>query len=82
MKRFAPVVFVILLLGAAGATGVWRQYQHFLQQPLSIEADGFTLDVRAGESIRSVLAGLEKPLGLALATVGPASWVDHQDGRV
>jgi UPF0755 protein len=60
VKRYLPVAFVLLLLAVASATGVWRQYQNFLQQPLDIEAAGFILDVQPGASIRSVVAGLEK----------------------
>jgi UPF0755 protein len=60
MKRLLPLVFVLLLLAVASATGLWRQYQQFLQLPLTIDTPGLILNVEAGSSIRSVVAKLEK----------------------
>ena len=59
MKRLLPFVLIPLLLSLAGALGVWRQYQHFLQAPLNIEESGLVVNVEPGANIRSVVASLE-----------------------
>jgi UPF0755 protein len=59
MKRLLPFVLIFLLLTLAGTTGLWHQYQHFLQSPLNIEKAGLVVNVAPGASIRSVVAKLE-----------------------
>lgn len=60
MKRFTPVVLILLLISAAGASGLWYQYRSFVHTPLDIEDAGFVLDVERGASIRSVVSMLER----------------------
>ena len=60
VKRLLPLGFILLLLAAASATGLWRQYQQFLQLPLEMETAGFILNVEPGSSIRSVVVELDK----------------------
>jgi UPF0755 protein len=60
MKRFLPVALIVLLLTAASMTGLWQQYQRFLQNPLQIETAGLVVNVAPGSSIRSVLQDLER----------------------
>jgi UPF0755 protein len=59
MKRLWPVVIIVLTLTAASASGLWQQYQRFLQTPLQIEAAGLVLSVEPGTSIRAVVMQLE-----------------------
>ncbi|MCK5644617.1 MAG: endolytic transglycosylase MltG, partial [Gammaproteobacteria bacterium] len=60
MKRLLPVALILLLLTAASMTGLWQQYQRFLQTPLQIEAAGLVLNVEPGAGIRTVVATLEQ----------------------
>ena len=60
MKRLLPGVFIIVVLAIAAMSGLWQQYQRFLQTPLSIGNTSLTLNVQRGASIRSVLADLER----------------------
>lgn len=60
MKRLVPVAVTLLLLTAASLSGLWQQYQRFLLAPLSIDADGFVLNVERGASIRAVVVELER----------------------
>jgi UPF0755 protein len=60
VKRLVPVALIVLLLTAASMTGVWQQYQRFLQDPLHIENSGLVLTVEPGSSIRSVVEKLER----------------------
>ena len=60
MKRLVPVVLIILLLAAASTSGLWRQYQLFLQTPLTIPGDGLELTVQRGSNIRTVITGLSQ----------------------
>lgn len=55
MKRAAPIAIILLLLSAALATGLWQQYQRFLQTPLTIADAPMVLEVERGSSIRSVV---------------------------
>ncbi|NOR20167.1 MAG: endolytic transglycosylase MltG, partial [Xanthomonadales bacterium] len=59
MKRLLSPVLILLLLAAAGASGLWHQHQRFLQTPLQIENKGLVLDVKTGANIRTVIAILE-----------------------
>lgn len=59
MKRLLPVVIILLTLTAASASGLWLQYQRFLQTPLQIEAPGLILSVEPGTNIGAVVAQLE-----------------------
>lgn len=59
MKRLLPVVIILLILTTASASGLWQQYQRFLQTPLQIEAAGLVLYVEPGTNIRAVVAQLE-----------------------
>jgi len=60
MKRLLPVGLILILLATASMTGLWQQYQRFLQTPLHIEKAGMVLNVEPGTNIRSVLAKLEQ----------------------
>lgn len=60
MKRFVPVVLILLLLFAAGTMGMWRQYQHFLQTPLNIGYSRVVLNVEPGTNIRAMITRLEQ----------------------
>lgn len=59
MKRLLPLALILLLLAVAGVSGLWHQHQRFLQTPLNIEESGLLLNVKAGASIRTVVAILE-----------------------
>lgn len=60
MKRLLPFILLLLLLAIAGASLLWYQYQGFLGSPLRFEQPGYTLNVKTGDNLRSVLAQLEK----------------------
>jgi len=60
VKRLLPSVIIIVVLTLAVMSGIWQQYQRFLQSPLSIGGSGLVLTVERGASIRSVLADLER----------------------
>ena len=60
MKRLLPVALLVVLLAAASMTGLWQQYQRFLQTPLHIEEAGLVLNVEPGTNIRAVVAKLER----------------------
>ncbi len=60
MKRVLPVALIMILLATASMSGLWQQYQHFLQTPLDIDEAGLVLEVEPGASIRSVIAKLEQ----------------------
>jgi len=60
MKRFIAPVLILLLLSAAGVSGLWYQYQGFVRAPLDIEEAGIVLNVERGASIRSVVTILEQ----------------------
>jgi len=60
MIRLRSFVIIFVLLAAAGLSGLWQQYQHFLQTPLAIEDAGLVVNVERGSSIRSVVTDLEK----------------------
>jgi len=59
MKRklswLAPVAAIFLLLSLATLSGLWQQYQQFLQTPMTVEASGTVLTVERGSSIRQVV---------------------------
>jgi UPF0755 protein len=59
VKRLVPVSLVLLLLAVASATGLWQQYQRFLQTPLDIRDGGIVINVEPGTNMRSVVARLE-----------------------
>ena len=62
MKRtptwLMPFAAIFLLLSVATATGLWQQYQRFLQTALMIEESGLVLTVERGSSIRLVVTEL------------------------
>ena len=58
MKKFGPIVIIFLVLTAATSSGLWQQYQFFLQSPLTIGNDGLELTVQRGSSIRAVVTEL------------------------
>lgn len=60
MKRVLPVGLILILLAVAGMSGLWQQYQRFLQTPLDIDEAGLVFEVEPGSSIRSVIAKLEQ----------------------
>ena len=60
MKRLLPLSLILLLLAAATSVGLWRQYQQFLQTPLTVDQAGLILTVEPGASVRTVLAALEQ----------------------
>jgi len=60
MKRVLPVALILILLAVASLSGVWQQYQRFLQTPLDIDKAGLVLEVEPGTSIRSVITKLEQ----------------------
>jgi UPF0755 protein len=60
MKRLLPVGLIVLLLAAASLSGLWQQYQRFLQTPLQIAETGLVLEVKPGTGIRSVVTNLEQ----------------------
>jgi len=60
MKRVLPVGLILILLAVASMSGLWQQYQRFLQTPLDIDEAGLVFVVEPGSSIRSVIAKLEK----------------------
>jgi UPF0755 protein len=60
VKRFVPVAIILVLLCVASVSGLWQQYQRFLQTSLQLEETGFVLNVEPGASIRSVVAILEQ----------------------
>ena len=63
MKRLLPPAMILLLLAVAGVSGMWHQHQRFLQTPLKIEEFGLLLNVKAGASIRTVVAILVEGIG-------------------
>ena len=61
MKRLAPVIAIIMVLSLAGVSGLWQQYQRFLQTPLIIgDTSSLVLKVERGSSIRAVVEDLER----------------------
>ncbi len=60
MKRYVPFALVVLLLAVASLSGLWHQYQRFLQTPLQIDVPGLVLVVEPGTSIRAVVGKLEQ----------------------
>lgn len=60
MNRVISLALLVLLLAAAGLSGLWQQYQRFLQTPLGVETQGFILNVEPGTSVRSVVEKLEQ----------------------
>jgi len=59
MKRVIPVMLVLALLAATSVIGVSRHYQEFTTTPLEVGSQGFILDVKAGDTLRAVLARME-----------------------
>lgn len=60
IRRLAPVAIIVLLLAAAFASGLWQQYQGFLQSPLAIGDVGIVLTVERGASMSTVVNDLEQ----------------------
>ena len=60
MKKLLAPLLIIGLLGIAGVSGLWNQYQNFLETPLQIEKGGLLVHVQVGANIRSVVRILEK----------------------
>lgn len=61
MKRIAPVIVIFMVLSVAGVSGLWQQYQRFLQTPLSIgDSSPLVVKVERGSSIRAVVENLER----------------------
>ena len=51
MRRAGPVAVIALFLTAAFTSGLWQQYQYFLQSPLAIGEAGMVLTVERGASM-------------------------------
>jgi UPF0755 protein len=60
MKRLVPLALIILLLVAAAASLAVYQYRQFTGTPLAVGQDGVVFIVEAGDTVRTVLARLEK----------------------
>ena len=60
MKKLLAPLLIIGLLGIAGVSGLWNQFQNFLETPLQIEKGGLLVHVEVGANIRSVVRILEK----------------------
>jgi UPF0755 protein len=59
MRRFLPLVLILVLALAALASGLVRQYQVFVQTPLDLQ-QAVVLEVSKGASMRRVLTDLER----------------------
>ncbi len=60
MKRLVPLALLILLLAVAAAGAALYQYRQFTAMPLAVGQNGVVITVEAGDTIRTVLARLEK----------------------